>query len=128
MCCQGLLLLIGIKVLSMMTSLQKNFISSTEGLLMLMRSKLLIKMTRPQTINIKRTTFSSLVIFIKNFDLSRLWALEITMFCSKVIMTTTFIPIKSRRTDLAAHLILHLFQQDCFSTWRLLLYTWDIFA
>ena len=65
---QGLLVLIGLKVLVMMTSLQNIVISGAQGLLMLMGSKFLIKMTRPQNIKSKRTMFCGLVIFIKNFD------------------------------------------------------------
>ena len=45
---QCLLILIGLKVLVMMKSLQNIVISGAQGLLMLMGSKLLIKMTRPQ--------------------------------------------------------------------------------
>ena len=65
---QGLLVLIGLKVLVMMTLLQNIVISGAQGLLMLMGSKFLIKMTRPQNIKSKRTMFCGLVIFIKNFD------------------------------------------------------------
>ena len=49
---QCLQVLIGLKVLVMMNSLQNIVISGTKGLLMLMVSKFLIKMTRPQNINI----------------------------------------------------------------------------
>ena len=49
---QGLLLLIGLKLLIIMISLQNIVISGAQGLLMLMGSKFLIKITRPQ--NIKR--------------------------------------------------------------------------
>ena len=45
-----LLVLIGLKVLVMMTSLQNIFISGVQGLLMLMGSKLLTKMIRLQNI------------------------------------------------------------------------------
>ena len=62
---QGLLVLIGLKVLVMVTSLQNIVISGAQGLLMLMGSKFLIKMTRPQNI---KNNFCGLVIFIKNFD------------------------------------------------------------
>ena len=44
----GLLLLIGIKILIIMTSLQNIVILGAQGLLMLMGSKFLIKMTRQQ--------------------------------------------------------------------------------
>ena len=45
---QGLLLLIGLKILIIMTSLQNIVILGVQGLLMLMGSKFLIKMARPQ--------------------------------------------------------------------------------
>ena len=45
---QCLLVLIGLKVLIMMNSLQNIAISGAQGLLMLMGLKFLIKMTRPQ--------------------------------------------------------------------------------
>ena len=47
---QYLLVLIGLKVLVMMNSLQNIVISGAQGLLMSMGSKFLIKMTRPQNI------------------------------------------------------------------------------
>ena len=62
---QGLLVLIGLKVLVMMTSLQNVVISGAQGLLMLMGSKTLIKMTRPQNIKNKRTMFCGLVSLSK---------------------------------------------------------------
>ena len=65
---QGLLILIGLKVLVMMTSLQNIVISGAQGLLMLTGLLFLKKMTRPQNIKSKRTMFCGLVIFIKNFD------------------------------------------------------------
>ena len=46
---QGLLLLIGIKILIIMTSLQNIVILGAQGLLILMGSKFLIKMTRQQS-------------------------------------------------------------------------------
>ena len=45
---QGLLLLIGLKILIIMTSLQNIVILGVQGLLMLMGSKFLIKMARLQ--------------------------------------------------------------------------------
>ena len=45
---QCLLVLIGMKVLVMMSSLQNIVISGAQGLLMLMGSKFLMKMTGPQ--------------------------------------------------------------------------------
>ena len=50
---QCLLVLIGLKVLVMMKSLQNIAISGAQGLLMLMGSKFLIKITRPNNIKIK---------------------------------------------------------------------------
>ena len=64
----GLLVLIGLKVLVMMTSLQNIVISGAQGLLMLMGSKFLIKMTRPQNIVLLLLMFCGLVTFTKNFD------------------------------------------------------------
>ena len=55
--------LIGVKVLDMMNSLQNIVITDAQGLLMLMGSKFLRKMTRPQNI----TVFCGLFIFIKKF-------------------------------------------------------------
>ena len=54
-----------------------------------------------QAINVKmkRMMLCSLVIFIKNFDpinIRKPWALEIPMFRSEVIITKTYISIKSR--------------------------------
>ena len=75
---QGLL---GLKVLVMMTSLQ-NIVA--QGLLILMGSKYLIKMTRPQKLFFFILQFCSLVIFIKNLNPSTSGGLEhlkITMFC-----------------------------------------------
>ena len=94
---QGLLLLIGLKLLIIMTSLQNIVILGAQGILMLMRSKFLIKMTRLQN------------IFLP----------EITIFCSEVMMIRSFNPIKSRRPWLPI-LISHLFQQGTFSSWPLL--------
>ena len=62
---QGLLILIGLKILIMMISLQNIVISDVQGLLMLMRSNSLIKMTRPQIIKIKRTMFCGLTSLSK---------------------------------------------------------------
>ena len=64
---QSLLVLIGLKILVMMTSQQTIVISGAQGLLILMESKFLIKMTR-LLIKIKRTMFCGLVIFLKKFD------------------------------------------------------------
>ena len=94
---QCLLVLIGLKALFMMNSLRNIVISVAQGLLMLLGSKFLIKMTRPQD---KRIVFCGLDIFIKTFDpinIRRPWASEITMFCSKFIMTKTFKSIKTRK-------------------------------
>ena len=47
---EGLLVLIGLKLLIIMTSLQNIVILDAQGLLMLMGSKFLIKIIRPQNI------------------------------------------------------------------------------
>ena len=62
---QGLLFLIGLKVLTMMTSLQNVAILGAQGLPMLTGP---VKVTLPQNIKIQRTMFCSLIIFIKGFD------------------------------------------------------------
>ena len=49
------MVLISLKVLVMINSLQNIVISGAQGLLMLMGSKFLIKMTRPQNIKIKNS-------------------------------------------------------------------------
>ena len=119
---QGLLLLIGLKLLIIMTSLQNIVILCAQGLLMLMGSKFLIKMTRPQNIVLYRIMFCGLVIFIKNFDpinIRRPCAHKITMFCSEVMMIKSINPIKSRRPWPPIS-ISHLFQQGPFSSWPLL--------
>ena len=85
--------------LVMMNSLQNIVISGAQGLLLLMVSKFLIKMTRPQN-TVFILMFCGLVNFIENFDpinIRRSGAPEITMFCSEFIMTKTFKPIKTRR-------------------------------
>ena len=56
---QGLLLLIGLKILIIMTSPQNIVILGAQGLLMLMGSKFLIKMTRPQNIKMKEQCFAA---------------------------------------------------------------------
>ena len=62
----GFLLLMGLKVLVMMTSLQNIAILGAENLLMMMGSKVLIKMTRKQHIVLFILMFCGMVIFIKN--------------------------------------------------------------
>ena len=62
----GLLLSIDFKVVIMMNSLQNIVILGPQGLLMLMVSKFLIKMTRPQKLFLFMLIFCELVIFIKN--------------------------------------------------------------
>ena len=120
---QGLLVLIGLKILVMMTSRQIIVISGAQGLLMLMESKFVIKMTRLQNIKIKRTIFCDLVIFLKKFDpinIRRLWAPEITVVCSEVIMTKPLKPMYQNQEALATHLISFVFSKACFSSWPLL--------
>ena len=65
---QGLLLLIGLKILIIMTSLQNIVIEGAQGLLMLIASIFLIKMTRPQNIEII-LVLSKLLIVSKAGDL-----------------------------------------------------------
>ena len=98
------------KVLVMMTSLPNIVILGAQGLLMLMGSKFLLKITRLQNIVPFILMFCGLVIFIKNFDpidTKRPWAPKITTFCSEVILTKTFMPIKSRRPWLP--ILFHIF-------------------
>ena len=61
---QGLLVLIGLKIFVMMTSLQNIVISGAQGLLMLMGSKFLNKDDQAA----KHCFFLLMFIFIKNFD------------------------------------------------------------
>ena len=56
---QGLLLLIGLKILIIMTSLQNIVILGAQDLLMLMELKFLIKMTRLQNIKMKERCFAA---------------------------------------------------------------------
>ena len=65
---QGLLLLIHLKIMVIITSLQNTVIAGTQGLLMSMGSKVLIKMTRLLYIVLFISMFCGLVIVIKNFD------------------------------------------------------------
>ena len=67
---QGLLLLIGLKFLIIMTSLQNIGILGTSGLLMLMGSKVLIKMTRLQNIKMKEQCFVAWSSLLKILILS----------------------------------------------------------
>ena len=78
---------LGLKVLIMITSLQNFVISGPQGLLMLMGSKVLIKMTRPQNI----------VLFILMFCGPQNIVLFILMFCGLVIFIKIFDPINIRR-------------------------------
>ena len=73
-----------------------------QGLLLLMKSKFLIIMTRPQT-------FFSL-----------------RMFCSFVIIIKNFNFINSSRRPWLPNLISHLFHPGLFSSWPLLSYTRDV--
>ena len=82
-------ILVFLKVLFMKISLKNFIISGDQGFLMLMESKFLIKMIRPQNIKIKGIMFCGLVIFIRNsypINIRRPWSPEIIMFCNEVIM------------------------------------------
>ena len=57
--CQSLLVLIGLKVLVMINSLQNIVISGAQGLLILMGSNVLIKITSSQNIKIKEQCFAA---------------------------------------------------------------------
>ena len=125
---QCLLILIGLKALVMMNSLQNIVISGAQDLLMLMGSKFLIKMTRPQN-TVFILMFCELVIFIKNFNpinIRKPWAHEITTFCSEFIMTKAFKPIKTRRhwPLIWFHIF---FSKACFGSWLPPFHTWGVF-
>ena len=80
---QGHLLLIGIIVLVIITSVENIIISGAQGLIMLMRSKPFIRITRLQNIVLFILMLCGLVIFIKNSDpinTRNPWAPEITIF------------------------------------------------
>ena len=69
-----------------MTSLQIIIISGAQGLLMLMGSNGLIKMTRPQNIKIKEHCFMAWpCLLYQHLDTNN------SNVCSKVIVTKTFI-------------------------------------
>ena len=115
---QGLLLLIGLKILIIVNSLQNIVISSAQGL-MLMRSKFLIKMTRPQNIKMKEQCFVTW---------SSLWSPQhqetLSTQNNKVLhwchdYQKIFNPIKGRR-PWPLILISYLFQQGLFNSWLLL--------
>ena len=77
-----------LKVLAMMTSLQSNVTTGDQGLLMLMGSKILMMMVKHCSFypNVLRPSH-----LFKNFcTIRRTSAPKIGMFCSKVIMTKTF--------------------------------------
>ena len=98
---QGLLLLIGLKILIIMTSRQNIVILGAQGHLMLMGSKFLTKMTRLQNVDLS-ISFNVLQPghLYQKFDpinIRKPWAPETTMFCSEVMMIKIFNPIKGRR-------------------------------
>ena len=115
---QCLLVLTSLKVLVMMNSLHNIVISVAQRLLMLMGSKVLIKMTRPQNIKIKNSVLWPDHLYQKYdpINIRRPWAPEITMFCSEFIMTKTFKSIKTRRhwPPIWFHIF---FSKVCFSSW-----------
>ena len=101
--------------------------SRCSSLLMLMGSKVLIKMTRPHCIKIKKcfaawSTLSKILILSTSEALST----AITMFCSEFFMTKTLKPIKTRRhlPPIWFHIF---FSKACFSSWPPLFYTWGVF-
>ena len=122
-----LLVLIGLKLLVMMNSLQNIVISGAQSLLMLMESKFFDKDDQATKHYDIRTMFCGLVIYFKSFDpinIRRLWAPEVTMFFSVFIMTKTFKPIRTRRHWLPIWFNI-FFSKACFSSWLFLFYTWD---
>ena len=97
---QCLLILIGLKVLVMMTSLQNIVISGAQGLLMLMGLKFLIKMIRPQNIKIKNSVLQP------GHPYQKLWSHQhqeaLSTWNNNVLQWShhdqkTFKPIKTRR-------------------------------
>ena len=122
---QGLLRLIELKILIIMTSLQNIVITGAQlqGLLMLMGSKFLIKMIRPQNIKMKEQCFvawSSLSKILSHQHQETL-STEITKFCSEVMMIKIF-----KQEALAAHFDFISFSTRLFSSWPLLFYTWGV--
>ena len=108
---QGLLFLIRLKLWSSWPHCKTLLILNAQGLLMLMGSKCLIKVSRQ---------------CIWSHQHQETLSTEITMFCSEVMMIKSFNPIKSRR-PWSSILILHLYQQDLFSSRSrqlLFYYTW----
>ena len=115
---QCLLVLIGLKVLVMMNSLQNIVISGAQGLLMLMGSKFLIKMTRPQN-----TVFYLNVLWPGHLY-QKFWSHQHQEALSAwnnnvlhwVYHDQNFQAYQNQEA-LAAYLISHLFQQGLFSSW-----------
>ena len=115
---QCLLVLIGLKVLVMMNSLQNIVISGAQGLLMLMGSKFLIKMTRPQNIKIKNSVLWPGHLYQKFWSHQHQEALSTwnNNVLQWVHHDQNFQAYQNQEA-LAAHLISHLFQQGLFSSW-----------
>ena len=102
-----------IKSFDHLTSLQNIAILGAQGLLMLMGSKFLIKMTRPQNIKMKEQRFAAWSSVSKILIPSTSGDLEHPnkqCFCSEVMMIKSFNPIKTRRPCLP--ILISLLQQD----------------
>ena len=125
---QCLLVLIGLKVLVMMNSLQNIVISGAQGLLMLMGSKVLIKMTRPQNIKIKNSVLWPGHVYQKFWSHQHQEALSTwnNNVLQWVHHDQNFQAYQNQEA-LVAHLISHLFQQGLFSSWPPLFYIWGVF-
>ena len=124
---QCLLVLIGLKVLVMINSLQNIVISGTQGLLMLMGSKL-IKMTRPQNIKIKNSVLQPGHLYQKFWSHQHQEPLSTwNNNVSQWVHHDQNFQAYQNQEALAAHLISHLFQQSLFSSWLPLFYTWGVF-
>ena len=80
-----------------MTSLQNIVISGAQGLLMLMGSKFLMKITSLQNIEMKEQCFVAWSTLSKILIPSTSGASKITMFSSEVMMIKIFSSINSRR-------------------------------
>ena len=125
---QCLLVLIGLKVLVMMNSLQNIVISGAQGLLMLMGSKFLIKMTRSQNTVFYRNVLRPGHLYQKFWSHQHQEALSTwnNNVLQWVHHDQNFQAYQNQEA-LAAHLISHLFQQGLFSSWLPFFYTWGVF-
>ena len=88
---RDLLLLVGLKALILMISLQNMVILGAQGLLMLMASKVFAKDDQVAKLSLM---FYSLVIFVKTFvsiNIRKPWEPKITLFYSDVIMVKAYL-------------------------------------